>query len=120
MATVTTRVDDLDGKSKVDGDTTFLTLNGNTVALDLTAKHVTELEATLSLYFEKGTPVELPKGKSNGGKASVSQEEKARNAEVRAWAQANGHKVADRGRLSADVVAAWEAAQVATGGDTDS
>jgi hypothetical protein len=34
------------------------------------------------------------------------------NAEMRDWARANGWTVSDRGRLSADLVRAWQAAQI--------
>src|SRR5687768_5212257 len=36
---------------------------------------------------------------------------KGKQAEIRAWAQANGYKVGDRGRIKAEIVEAFHAAQ---------
>lgn len=45
------------------------------------------------------------------GKATASVDERARAKAIRAWATANGHKVSERGRISASVVEAFDAAQ---------
>jgi hypothetical protein len=37
--------------------------------------------------------------------------DKERTTAIREWARKNGHKVSERGRLSAAVLAAYEAAQ---------
>ena len=40
----------------------------------------------------------------------MAEQEKATPAEVREWAKANGHTVADKGRISAEVREAFTAA----------
>jgi hypothetical protein len=109
MALVSHRVDDLDGRTKVTGESTTLSLNGRTVSIDLSPKHVEELDALLAPYFEKGVEV-------HKNKATASKSDSDRNAEIRQWAQTNGHNVSDRGRLAQSVVDAfneWEATQLA-------
>jgi hypothetical protein len=111
MAEVTYRVDDLDGKTKVTGDSTSLSLNGRSVTIDLSNKHVDELVALLAPYFDNG--VEVTKTVKANGAKNVDD----RTAEIRAWAVKNGHDVSDRGRLPKAVVEAFEAsvnADVAT------
>lgn len=104
MAQVTYRVDDLDGKTKVTGDSTVLSLNGRTVSIDLSPKNVEALAALLAPYFENGVELKAAKRASNG------DNDKDRNAEIRAWAAANGHTVNERGRLPKNVVDAFTAA----------
>jgi hypothetical protein len=104
MAEVTYRIDDLDGKTKVTGDSTTLSLNGRTVSIDLSDKHVDELAALLAPYFEKGIVVEK---KAKAAKANTDSVD--RNTEIREWANKNGHTVSDRGRLPGAVVTAYEA-----------
>lgn len=116
MATVTTRVDDLDRKSKVTSDPVLLSFNGVTVTLDLSNTHRDELDALLRPYLDAGTEVTAPTRKA--GKAA-STEDADRNAEIRSWAQTQRPdlKVSDRGRLPGAVVTAyeeWEREQLST------
>lgn len=116
MAQVTYRVDDLDGKTKVTGDSTVLSLNGRTVSVDLSEKHVLELTALLAPYFENGTEVTKTPRKANGGNGSTDSDH---NAEVRQWALSQGLKVSERGRLSAEVKAAYDKAHPVTDSEKD-
>lgn len=109
MAEVTYRVDDLDGRTKVTGDSTSLSLNGRAVSIDLSDKHVRELEELLAPYFDKGIVIERhvkAAAKSNG--------DADENARIREWAANNGHNVSDRGRLPKAVVEAYAAAHPVT------
>lgn len=49
--------------------------------------------------------------KAVAGKAAMNTDERSRAKAIRAWATANGHKVSERGRISASVVEAFDAAQ---------
>lgn len=104
MATRTYRVDDLDRTSEVTGDPTTVALNGRTVQLDLSEVHAKELADLLAPYFEAGTEVTRTRKAAGSGTQDAD-----RNAEIRAWALDNGHKVSDRGRLPGAVVEAFEA-----------
>lgn len=118
MAQVSYRVDDLDVAKKVrkpaevTGDSTTLTLNGRTVAIDLSDEHVKELSDLLAPYFDAGQEVTR---KTTGSGHVTSPADAERNREVRAWWQAqNGREDLppwkDRGRIPAVVSDAFDAA----------
>lgn len=110
MAQVSHRIDDLDKTTIVERDVTVLTLNGRKVTIDLSDDNYSKLEKALSKYFENGIVSEA----KNGTAKVANADSQDRNAEIRVWAQANGHQVSDRGRLAGAVVRAyeeWEATQ---------
>lgn len=108
MATVTTRLDDLDGKTALptEHEPTVVSVRDGresfTVKLDLSDKSFKTLVAALAEFRSKGTEVTR---KAPG--EATSDAEAERNREVRAWALAHGHKVSDRGRLSNKVLEAY-------------
>jgi hypothetical protein len=80
--------------------------------IDLSAKNRAALEKALKPYIAKAT--EQGRRRSRPGKATrSSSRSKARTdlAAVREWAKNNGHQVSDRGRISAAVLKAYDAAQ---------
>ncbi len=101
---VTMLSDDLDG-SEAD-ETVSFAFRGTSYEIDLTAKHANELEKALSKYLDVARKVSS--GRSARGasrRASVSSA-----GDIRTWARANGFEVSDRGRVSAEVREAFEAA----------
>lgn len=109
MAKVSYRIDDLDKTTAVEGDSTVLVLNGRKVTIDLSPANEAKLAKILAPYFDNGVVSEV---KSSTAKPAADSQD--RNAEIRTWAQANGHQVSDRGRLPGAVVKAydeWEATQ---------
>lgn len=52
-----------------------------------------------------------PPRKAAASKTTVNTNERSRAKAIRAWAANNGHKVSERGRISASVVEAFDAAQ---------
>jgi hypothetical protein len=106
MAVRTFRVDDIDGSDLPEGhETTVLVLNGRKVTVDLSPENLAKLEKAVAKYFEAGvvTNASARPATKNAGDADLT-------AEIRNWAQNNGHKVADRGRISQDVKDAFFAA----------
>lgn len=103
MAIKTTIVDDFDGKTPAEtlnffhqGDKYAIDLgdeNGQKL-MDLLSKHADELKP----YLEKAVKV---------GKASAPAKKVDATA-VREWANANGYEVAPRGRISFEVLEAYE------------
>lgn len=67
------------------------------------AKH----ERTLWVRFRKPTEEAAGKGQPEQESAGLSQET---NSQIRSWARQNGYEVAERGRISTEVVTAWTAA----------
>lgn len=102
-------IDDLDG-SEAEGAVRFA-LDGVHYEIDLNAVHAKELRATLARYTDAsrkagGTSRRPAK---NPGQAAA----KGLNAtEVRDWARANGLDIKDRGRVPADLIAKYRAANI--------
>jgi hypothetical protein len=105
--TTVTITDDLDGSANAK-EVSF-SLDGRTWTIDLGAKNRAALEKALKPYIAKATE----QGRNRRSKATRSSsrsKSRADMAAVREWAKSNGHQVSDRGRISADVQTAYEAA----------
>jgi hypothetical protein len=107
--TTVTITDDLDGSANAK-EVSF-SLDGRTWVIDLSAKNRAALERALKPYIAKAT--EQGRAKSRGKTARSSSRSRSRRdvAAVREWAKNNGHQVSDRGRVSAEVQRAYDAAQ---------
>ncbi len=115
--TVVTLVDDLTGETAEDISTVEFTVDGMAYELDLTDDNSAKLRDTLSPYVRAGRKIGGRRGgdtrpgrtiKSSGSAAGYNRETLK---SIRAWAKQNGHRVSDRGRLSAEVLQAWQSAQ---------
>jgi hypothetical protein len=106
VQTITTLTDDLDG-GKADQTVTF-SFDGTSYEIGLSKKNATTFNKLIKPYVESARRVRATRGTS-----STAIRGKGRGpsdlAEIREWANANGHSVAGRGRISADVVAAYDA-----------
>lgn len=108
--TITRLIDDLDGS---DADETLqFSIGSRSYSIDLNKANADELRVTLAPFVEVATPV------SNGmrstpapsrGRSRVTRVESDANA-VRAWATANGKQVSNRGRISRELRAEYDAA----------
>ena len=108
-------VDDLDGSEA--SQTVPFSLDGVTYEIDLSEENASALRDELARYVASarrigGRKVRLATGQSLGG-ASGSGTDRERNRQIREWAQANGYEVAERGRLSSEIIAGFEADQAA-------
>ncbi len=106
--TTVTVTDDVDGSANAT-EVSF-SLNGESWTIDLSAKNRAALEKALKPYIAKAT--------KQGRRRPVSASRKTTGrasrtdlAAVRDWAKNNGHQVSDRGRISAAVQQAYDAAQ---------
>ncbi len=97
--------DDVDGSTAE--ETVNFGLDGVSYEIDLSAKNATKLRDALALYTGSGRRVagraarKAPRGRSAAGPSA---------SEIREWAREQGYDVSDRGRVPADVKAAYEAA----------
>lgn len=109
--------DDVDGSEAV--ETVRFALDGVEYEIDLNEAHAGELREGLARYMAAGR--RLGAGRSGGGGSagrgsarSSSRGGTRRDPEqtraIRAGAVANGRQVSERGRISDDVVAAYDAA----------
>lgn len=118
MATITTTtlVDDLDGSEAV--DTVAFALDGVAYEIDLNDENAEKLREALAGYVAGARRVD---GGRRGARAKVAKSAKPargsrtapdreQTAAIREWARANGYEVSERGRLSANVLSAFEAA----------
>lgn len=92
--------DDLDGGEAV--ETVTFGLDGVTYEIDLNEKNAAGLRDALAAYVGVGRRVSGRKT-SRTRSASSSPGKSDELAKIREWARANGHEVADRGRISQKV-----------------
>lgn len=107
-------VDDLDGKDLKEAVTVTFGVDGKTYEFDTSPAHAREFQRGLEKYVAASRRV------SGGGRRSSSRRSRrgsraARRSgdaqRVRTWARENGYEVSERGRISAEVMAAYEADQ---------
>jgi nucleoid-associated protein Lsr2 len=113
MATQTTTrlIDDLDG-SEAQHTVTFA-LEGRAYEVDLSKKNVAAFEKAMKPYLAVARSARSASSPaSRRGRSTGTAARSRRNLQaIREWARANGHEVSDRGRVSASVIEAYEAAQ---------
>jgi len=102
-------IDDINGQP-ADESLTF-GLDGVQYEIDLTSKNAAKLRDALAPYVGHGRRASGRRAPArSGGGSSRSGGAKRDLADVREWARANGHKVSDRGRISAEIQAAYDKA----------
>ncbi len=105
---ITRFVDDIDGTALEEGEGKHLTfsIEGRSYEIDLSDKNANKFYAALAPYVDAGRRV-------TGGPAPRPRSRRSSNdvdlAAVREWARANGHKVSERGRVSAAVLEGYRA-----------
>ncbi len=98
--------DDIDG-SDADETVTFA-LDGVSYEIDLNGKNAAALRDALAPYVGHAR---RSGGRRAGGRPSAGRGSAKRDlGDVREWARSNGHQVSDRGRISAEVQAAYDKA----------
>ena len=107
-------VDDVDG-GEAEESVSFA-LDGVNYEIDLSAKNAEALREALAPYVGHARKVG-GRGRSGGGRSgggaaarAASGRSKADLGDVRSWARENGFQVSDRGRVSSEVMQAYDAA----------
>jgi len=113
--TQVTLVDDLDG-SQAD-ETVRFSLGRDTFEIDLSKSNAKKLRDALSAYVSagrrvggRGRPAARVVSRSRGRGRAAASSGSATPAQIRSWAKSKGIKVNERGRISADIVAKYNAA----------
>lgn len=96
--------DDLDGSDAV--ETVTFALDGATYEIDLSEKNANQLRDALAAYIASARRVTGRSGRRGGRGRSAGPSP----SEIREWARENGYDVSDRGRVSAEIRSAYEAA----------
>lgn len=105
-------VDDIDGGAA--DETVTFALDGVSYEIDLTTEHAAELRDALGTWVGHARKVGGRSSGRSGGSSSGGGSRPRRSSDagaVRAWAKENGHEVSERGRISAEIREAYEAAQ---------
>lgn len=100
-------IDDIDGDPiDVGGETISFAVDGVEYVIDLNDKNALEFHRKLDYYIKYATRV--------GGRGSARRTKRSSNGadtqRVREWANINGYQVAERGRISQEIIAAYGAA----------
>ena len=97
--------DDLDGSEAT--ETVSFGLDGTSYEIDLNEKNAAALRDALATYVGHGRKVGAAPRR---GRRSAASSGGPSAKEIRDWARENGHDVPDRGRVSAEVREAFDAA----------
>jgi hypothetical protein len=109
----TTLIDDVDGSAATQSVT--FGLDGVTYTIDISDSNAEKLRAAFEPFIASGSHVGRtgvgtwrPGATAGTRRAAVAVDSRA----VRAWAADNGLEVSDRGRISAEVLEKYRAAQI--------
>jgi hypothetical protein len=98
-------VDDLDGTEAT--ETVTFGVDGSTYEIDLNDANAAALREALSGYVGHARKVT---GGGRRGRKSSGSASSSNTKDVREWAKSQGMEVSERGRISADVQQAYDAA----------
>ena len=107
MAKTVITTDDLDGSSNAQ-EVTF-SYQGRSYSIDLGKKNQAAFEKVLKPYVDAAQKTSSRSGSpaQKGGRRRATAASKLDLAAIRAWANANGHEVSSRGRVSNVVIEAY-------------
>lgn len=100
-----TLVDDLDG-SAAEAQIEF-SLDGRAYEIDLSAANLTRLRDTLAPYVSAARRV--GGGRRGGSGSTRSAGAREQNQAIREWAQQQGMRISERGRIPSNVLEAYRA-----------
>lgn len=103
-----TLIDDFDGTSTADETVTF-SIDGLGYEIDLSNEHSEQLRAVFSDWITHARKASGAKRRSAAPKQRAATE-RQESAAARQWARAQGLQVSARGRISAEILAAYHAA----------
>ena len=105
---ITQIVDDLDGSNGA--ETISFGYRGTTYEIDLGKRNASAFDKMMKPYLDAARKVTA----TRGGRRTSSNGRRSRSASdlaaIREWARAQGYTVADRGRISAEITDAYNAA----------
>jgi hypothetical protein len=105
---VTELTDDTDGKPA--DETVTFALDGREYEIDLTKKNAAALRKAFDVYVTNGRRIGGRRPRATAGSGSSRSKSDLDTKAVREWANKNGHKVSERGRIPGNVLEAYQAA----------
>ena len=109
-----TLVDDIDGGDAA--ETVEFALDGTSYEIDLSERNAQTLRDSLATYIASARRAGRGGGTSSGAarrsgrRAGGGTMDRSQVQHIRQWARDNGHQVSERGRISADILAKYQAA----------
>lgn len=97
-------IDDIDGEAAV--ETVTFGLDGVSYEIDLSEENAERLRESLAEFVAASRK----SGKKRAGRGQAAAASRSQSSEIRAWALENGIEINKRGRISAEIVAQYEAA----------
>ena len=104
--TITQITDDIDGSK--DAREVSFAFDGTQYTIDLSKKNLAAFEKAMKSYIDAATRVP---GRAKSARTSKSDSRNRDLSAIREWAKGAGIEVSERGRIAADVVKQYEAAQ---------
>lgn len=102
-----TVVCDLPHDEEVEGtESVSFAFDGNAYEIDLCAPHSKELREKVGVFADHARRASAV-GRRRKARSGPGRE---RSSEIREWARQRGHKVSERGRIPASIIAEYEAA----------
>ena len=92
------------------GDSVRFSLDGVGYTIDLTNEHADEFRDKLAPYVNVARKGDPAPSRQAAKSSAASRAPKGDLKAVREWASANGYKVSSRGRIPAEVLRAYDAA----------
>ncbi|WP_329045668.1 Lsr2 family protein [Amycolatopsis sp. NBC_01488] len=103
-------LDDLDGSAAA--HTIPFGLDGVSYEIDLSDDNAAALRGELARFIAAGRKTGGRKMRvATGQSTTVNSADRERSRAIRAWASETGYEVSERGRLSSEIVSAYEEAQ---------
>ncbi|MFD6268045.1 histone-like nucleoid-structuring protein Lsr2 [Nocardia asteroides] len=112
---VVTLIDDFDGTSVAE-ETVAFEFDGVAYEIDLSSANAAALRESFDEWIAHARKIGRAKNSTRRSEAKAPAKPAARRNDlsaIRAWASENGHAVSTRGRISADIIAAYEKASAA-------
>jgi hypothetical protein len=97
-------VDDMDGGEA--HETVPFSIDGTSYEIDLSSENANKLRKELAVYIDHARKASGVSGRRRRSRTGPGRE---RSSEIRAWAKERGHKVSERGRIPAAIIAEYEA-----------
>jgi ribosomal protein L4 len=114
--TIVQLIDDLDGDEAA--ETISFGLDGAQYEIDLSENNAAALRDVLATYIAhaRRTGRNSARAANNNGATNApsrrgrsgARTDREQTAQIREWARSNGHKIGDKGRIPADILAAWQ------------
>lgn len=104
-------ISDISRVEVVDGESIPFSFRGVDYVIDLTSQEAKEFDEALALYTGHAQRVGGRKQRATSSSATGADREQL--AKIREWAKDHGYQVAERGRIKAEVLDAYEAAHKA-------